>query len=83
VKKILDKGLDMNINKEKLENYFVELEKLNSEDMMKLVEKHMDEDTVEIFVDHIEEFYGIADDDELGTLAQIMISGFIAAKELS
>jgi len=73
----------MSINKEKLENYFVELEKLNSEDMMKLVEKHMDEDTVEIFVDHIEEFYGIADDDELGTLAQIMISGFIAAKELS
>jgi len=73
----------MSINKEKLENYFVELEKLNSEDMMKLVEKHMDEDTVEIFVDHIEEFYGIADDDELGTLAQIMISGFITAKELS
>jgi hypothetical protein len=73
----------MNIDKEKLENYFVGLEKLDSDQMMKLVEKHMDEDTVEIFVDHIEEFYGIDDDDQLGTLAQIMISGFIAAKELS
>ncbi len=73
----------MTIDKEKLENYFVEIEKLNSDQMMTLVEKYMDEETIEIFVDHIEEFYGIDDDDQLGTLAQIMISGFIAAKELS
>lgn len=73
----------MAIDKEKLENYFVELEKLNSEQLMARVEKHLDEETIEIFVDHLEEFYGIDDDEQLGTLAQIMISGFIAAREIN
>ena len=72
----------MKIDKETLENHFVQIEKLNSDEMMKLVEKYMDEETIEVFVDHLEEFYGIEDDEQLGTLAQIMISGFIAAKEI-
>jgi hypothetical protein len=72
----------MAVDKEKLENWFVEVEKLDSDQMMKLVEKHLDEETIELFVDHLEEFYGVDDDDQLGMLAQIMISGFVAAREL-
>jgi hypothetical protein len=73
----------MAVDKEKLESWFVEVEKLDSDQMMKLVEKHLDEETIELFVDHLEEFYGIDDDDQLGMLAQIMVSGFVAAKEIS
>jgi hypothetical protein len=35
---------------------------------------------VEIFVRHIEKFYGIEDDEELGMLAQLMVTGYLAAK---
>ncbi len=73
----------MAIDKEKLENYFVELEKLNSDQMMARVEKYLDEETIELFVDHLEEFYGVEDEDQLGMLAQIMVSGFVAAKEVN
>jgi hypothetical protein len=72
----------MVVDKEKLENWFVNVEKLDSDQMMKLVEKHLDEETIELFVDHLEEFYGIDDDDQLGMLAQIMVSGFVAAREI-
>ena len=71
------------VDKQKLEDYLMGIEKLNSDQMMKLVDQHLDEETIELFVDHLEEFYGIEDDEQLGTLAQIMISGFIAARELS
>tara|TARA_B110000027_G_C15816752_1_gene168080 strand:+ start:55 stop:312 length:258 start_codon:yes stop_codon:yes gene_type:complete len=67
--------------KDKLDTYFEKLEKMKSEDMMSLVDKYLDEEAIEIFVDHIEEFYGVEDDEQLGSLAQIMISGYVAAME--
>lgn len=73
----------MAIDKDKLLEYFRSIEKMKSEDLMKMVEKYMDDDTIELFVDHIEDFYGIQDDDELGILTQIMIAGFVCAKEIS
>jgi hypothetical protein len=48
--------------------------------MMSLVEKHLADDDVEIFVQHIEQFYGISDEEELGMLAQLMVTGYLAAK---
>jgi hypothetical protein len=69
--------------KEQLFNYFEAMKDLNAEDIMKNVEKHLDDEAIEIFVDHIEDFYGVEDDEELGMLAQLMVSGFLAAKELS
>lgn len=48
--------------------------------MMGMVEKHLKDDDVEIFVNHIETFYGITDDEELGMLAQLMVTGYLAAK---
>lgn len=63
-----------------LTSFFQTLEKLESDDMMKLVEKHLSDDDVEIFVQHIESFYGINDDEELGMLAQLMVTGYLAAK---
>jgi hypothetical protein len=71
------------LDKDKLADFFEKLNAMKSEDLMTMVDKYMDEDTVEMFVDHIEDFYGVQDDEELGTLAQLMITGFIAAKEIS
>ncbi len=66
-----------------LTSFFESLEKLDSEAMMGLVEKHLSDDDVEIFVQHIEQFYGITDEEELGMLAQLMVTGFLAAKHES
>lgn len=63
-----------------LTSFFQSLEKMESEDMMGLVEKHLKDDDVELFVQHIESFYGINDDEELGMLAQLMVTGYLAAK---
>lgn len=63
-----------------LTSFFQSLEKLESEDMMSMVEKHLQDEDVEIFVNHIETFYGISDDEELGMLAQLMVTGYLAAK---
>lgn len=60
--------------------FFAELEKLDSDGMMNLVEKHLKDEDIEIFVQHIETFYGINDDEELGMLAQLMVTGYLAAK---
>ena len=63
-----------------LTSFFQSLEKMESDDMMALVEKHLKDDDVELFVQHIETFYGITDDEELGMLAQLMVTGYLAAK---
>ncbi len=63
-----------------LTSFFESLEKMESEDMMGMVEKHLKDEDVEIFVHHIENFYGISDDEELGMLAQLMVTGYLAAK---
>ncbi len=63
-----------------LTSFFESLEKLDSDAMMNLVEKHLSDEDVEIFVQHIEQFYGINDDEELGMLAQLMVTGYLAAK---
>lgn len=64
---------------DKLTDYFQKIEKLESDEFMTLVEKYLGDEEIEKFVDHIADFYGIEDDDELGTLAQIMITGYLAA----
>ncbi len=63
-----------------LTSFFQSLEKMQSDDMMGMVEKHLSDEDVEIFVQHIETFYGISDDEELGMLAQLMVTGYLAAK---
>lgn len=63
-----------------LTSFFASLEKLDSDAMMALVEKHLSDEDVEIFVQHIEQFYGITDEEELGMLAQLMVTGYLAAK---
>lgn len=63
-----------------LTSFFASLEKVESDSMMAMVEKHLSDEDVEIFVHHIETFYGITDDEELGMLAQLMVTGYLAAK---
>jgi hypothetical protein len=74
-------GIIMSSEKQQiLTSFFLSLEKMESEDMMAMVEKHLKDDDVELFVHHIENFYGITDDEELGMLAQLMVTGYLAAK---
>lgn len=63
-----------------LTSFFQSLEKLDSDSMMSMVEKYLSDEDVEIFVNHIESFYGINDDEELGMLAQLIVTGYLAAK---
>lgn len=76
----MDKNL---IDKEALSNYLAKLEENDGESMMKLVEKHLDDEAIEIICDHIEDFYGVEDDEEIGQLAQIMVSGIVMGRELN
>ena len=71
------------INKDKLAEYLDKLEEMDSESMMKLAEKHLDDEAVEMLCEHIEHFYGIEDDEEIGLLAQLMVAGVVMGRELS
>lgn len=62
-----------------LTTFLEKIESMNSNTFTKLVESHLDDDAVEIFASHIAEFYEIEDDDEIGGLTQIMITGYLAA----
>lgn len=73
----------MQIDKEKLANYLTRLESFSSETMMELVEKHLDDDAVELICEHIEDFYGVEDDEEIGHLAQLMVAGVVMGRELA
>ncbi len=68
--------------KDKLVAYFEGIKDLNAEQMMANVENYLDDEAIEIIVEHLEDYYGVEDDEELGMLAQIMVSGYIAAKEI-
>lgn len=68
--------------KEQLGAYFNSIKELSAEQLMASVEAYLDDEAIEIFVNHLEDFYGVEDDDELGMLAQIMISGYLAAKKV-
>ena len=70
-------------DKDKLAHYFESIKGLAAEQLMAKVDSHLDDEAIEMIVEHIEDFYGIEDDEQLGMLAQIMVSGFVAAKEIA
>ncbi len=70
----------MNSSMNELENFFEKISKMESEELMSLVEAYLTNEQIELFVDHIEDFYGVEDDEQLGMLAQIMVTGYLAAK---
>ncbi len=75
------KGPKMSSEKKQiLTSFFKSIENMDSEQMMKLVEQHLSDEDVELFVEHIESFYGVSDDEELGMLAQLVVTGYLAAK---
>lgn len=63
-----------------LNNFFESLEKMESDEMMKLTETYLNDEELDLFVQHIEKFYGISEDEEVGMLAQLVITGYLAAK---
>ena len=60
--------------------FFEMMDKMDADTMTALVEKHLSDEELEYFVRHLEDFYGIEEDEELGNLAQIMVTGYLAAK---
>lgn len=72
-----------NEQKDALAAYFDSLKDLDAEAIMSKISGHLDDEAIEIFVDHIEDFYGIEDDEQLGMLTQLMVSGYVAAKEIN
>ena len=72
-----------NEQKDALAAYFDSLKDLDAEAIMSKISEHLDDEAIEIFVDHIEDFYGIEDDEQLGMLTQLMVSGYVAAKEIN
>lgn len=73
----------MKLKEEKLETYFEKLDSLSGDKMMELVSKYLDDEDIEVLCNHIEDFYGVEDDEEIGMLAQIMVSGYVMAKEVN
>lgn len=73
----------MKINENKLEKYFEQLESFSGDDMMTLVSKYLDDEDIEVLCNHIEDFYGVETDEEIGMLAQIMVAGYVLAKEVN
>ena len=73
----------MKLNENKLESYFEKLEKFSGDKMMELVSRYLDDEDIEVLCNHIEDFYGVDDDEEIGMLAQIMVSGYVMAKEVN
>lgn len=71
----------MSSKKEIIESFCQRLESLDSDGFMKLVEKHIDNDSIEVMADHVEKFYGVEEDETVGMLAQIMLSGYLMGKE--
>ena len=63
-----------------LTRFFELMSEMDADRMTALVEKHLSDDELEVFVRHLEDFYGIEEEEELGTLAQIMVTGYLAAK---
>lgn len=63
-----------------LTTFFDSMNGMDADAMTALVEKQLNDDELELFVRHLEDFYGIEDEEELGMLAQIMVTGYLAAK---
>jgi hypothetical protein len=62
----------------KLQNYFEELNAISPDEMGQRIEKELNDEELELFVRHIEDFYGIEDDEEIGLLTQLMVCGYMA-----
>jgi hypothetical protein len=68
-------------NLEKIKLFLEHFNSLEQEDIIKIVESHISDDAIELFIEHIEEFYGIEDEDQLGMLAQLVVVGYLLGKD--
>lgn len=62
---------------EKIEALSELIEGLNSDSFTKFVEEHISDEAINAMSDHIDDFYGIDTDEELGMLTQIMVTGYL------
>lgn len=71
------------IDSSKTEEFFEKLESLSDEAIQKLVQQHLSDEVIEVICDHLEDYYQIQDDEEIGSLAQLVITGYLLAKSES
>ena len=68
------------INSDVVEKFTEKLAKMNSEEYMKLVENFIEDDAIEAIAAFLEDFYGVSDEDQLGHLTQVFVSGILLDK---
>ena len=73
-------GDNVKFNLDKLTSFFETIHNLPDEEMVSLVEANLPDDAIEVFIDHIHQFYGIEDEEQLGLLAQLMVVGFMSGQ---
>ncbi len=62
------------------ENFFKAIEDIESKDFMETVEQYLSNDSIELICDHIEDFYGVQDDEEIGMLSQLVVMGYLLGR---
>ena len=63
-----------------IQSFFESLEQTESKDFMEIVERYISNESIEVICDHIEDFYGVEDDEEIGMLSQLVVTGFLLGK---
>jgi hypothetical protein len=63
-----------------LEEFFTGLNDMQSEKFEELIDSKVGDDILDLMTEHLEEFYGIEDDEELASLCQIMVTGYLAGR---
>jgi len=68
---------------EELNKFFVQLEERGEDYWNELLSNTVNDEAIEVMVDHIQNFYGVEDDDEASLLTQIMLTGFLAGLKMN
>ena len=61
----------------KIDKFFNKFNELESEQLQQIIESHLDDNCIEQIIMNLEDLYGIEDDEELGSLCQILITGYL------
>lgn len=73
--------MENKLTTENVKKFFSTIESMESEAFMQKVEAIVSDDVVECICDHIEDFYGVEDDEQVGMLAQLVVTGVLLGKE--
>ena len=71
-------GADGGVGFVRLKAFLKETQSLSENEFETLIEQNFDDETFEILIEHLEDFFGIQDEEQLAFLTQVMIKGLMA-----